>query len=587
MHVVATAGHVDHGKSTLVRALTGSDPDRLAEEHRRGLSIELGYCWTTMPDVGVVAFVDVPGHERFVPTMLSGAGPAPAVLFVVAADDEWMPQAAEHLAALEAFGVRHGVVAVTRSDLADPTPAKERVAARLGGTGLAGAAVVAVSSKTRAGLTELREALGAMLAQLPRPDPAADVRLWVDRCFAVPGAGTVVTGTLQAGSVRAGDTLLCDSESEVRVRGLQALGHEVPQVAGVARVALRLGRGVPDGLSRGSALVTPGAWRNADVVDVRVTGGETPPERPVLHIGATFVGCHHRPLGETHARLVLDRPLPLRVADRVLLRDPGSARIWGGVVMDPAPPPLARRGAARARATRLEAIATMPDLRDELDRRELVRADLLRRIGVPTEGASSYAVVADGWLLGRNRVDDLSRRLTTLMAEHTAHEPLSPGMPVPAAARALGLPTPALVVPLLPTGLRVRNGRIVTETATRLPADVEQAVAQLEKDLQEHPFQAPDAARLAEIGLHPRAVAAAAAAGRLLRLSDAVVLLPGAEEQAVRLLSRVAQPFTVSQARVQLGTTRRVVLPLLDLLDRRGLTTRLPDDRRQVVQRRD
>src|SRR5690348_1989355 len=125
MHVVATAGHVDHGKSTLVRALTGQDPDRLAEEHRRGLSIELGYCWATFPDVGDVAFVDVPGHERFVSTMLAGVGPVPAVLFVVAADDPWMPQAEQHLTALEAFGVRHAVVAVTRSDLADPAPSIE------------------------------------------------------------------------------------------------------------------------------------------------------------------------------------------------------------------------------------------------------------------------------------------------------------------------------------------------------------------------------------------------------------------------------------------------------------------------------
>src|SRR5262245_15235917 len=132
MHVIATAGHVDHGKSTLVRALTGSDPDRLEEEHRRGLSIELGYCWTTLPGAGEVAFVDVPGHERFVSTMLTGVGPVPAVLFVVAADDEWMPQAAEHLRALVAFGTGHAVVAVTRSDLADPQPMMERARVELG-----------------------------------------------------------------------------------------------------------------------------------------------------------------------------------------------------------------------------------------------------------------------------------------------------------------------------------------------------------------------------------------------------------------------------------------------------------------------
>ena len=205
MHVVATAGHVDHGKSTLVRALTGTDPDRLEEERRRGLTIELGYAWTSWPGVGDVAFVDVPGHERFLTTMLAGIGPVPAALLVVAADDPWMPQAAEHLAALDALGVAHGVVAVTRSDLADPGPAAARAAAEVGRTSLAGAPVVAVSGRTGAGLDDLRDALAGMLGALPQPDPDADVRLWVDRRFTVRGAGTVVTATLPAGTVRVGD----------------------------------------------------------------------------------------------------------------------------------------------------------------------------------------------------------------------------------------------------------------------------------------------------------------------------------------------------------------------------------------------
>ena len=228
MHVVATAGHVDHGKSTLVHALTGSDPDRLDEEHRRGLSIELGYCWTTLPGAGEVAFVDVPGHERFVPTMLTGVGPVPAVLFVVAADDEWMPQAAEHLRALQAFGVEHGLVAVTRSDLADPRPMMERARVETGRAGLGDAAVVAVSGRTGSGLEDLRRALVDMLGSLPPADPSADVRLWVDRCFTVRGVGTVVTGRLREGTLAVGDTLAhgCDS---VRVRGLQTLGREVQQ----------------------------------------------------------------------------------------------------------------------------------------------------------------------------------------------------------------------------------------------------------------------------------------------------------------------------------------------------------------------
>ena len=194
MHVVATAGHVDHGKSTLVEALTGANPDRLAEERRRGLTIELGYCWTSWPEVGEVAFVDVPGHERFLTTMLSGVGPVPAALFVVAADDPWMPQAAEHLAALDALGVRHAVVAVTRADLADPGPAAARAAAEVARTSLAGAPVIAVSAHTGTGLDDLRAALGPDHQGLP---PALRRRL------AVHEAGhAVVVAALDLGRVR-------------------------------------------------------------------------------------------------------------------------------------------------------------------------------------------------------------------------------------------------------------------------------------------------------------------------------------------------------------------------------------------------
>ena len=173
MHVVVTAGHVDHGKSTLIRGLTGRDPDRLAEERRRGLSIELGYAWTELPGVGEVAFVDVPGHQRFVSTALAGMGPVPVALFVVAADDPWMPQAEEHLAALDALGVEHGLLVVTRADLADPTEALKQAQARMARTSLAGAPYVVVSGRTGEGLDALRSGLAEVLLGVPQPDGEA------------------------------------------------------------------------------------------------------------------------------------------------------------------------------------------------------------------------------------------------------------------------------------------------------------------------------------------------------------------------------------------------------------------------------
>ncbi|MEV4728205.1 selenocysteine-specific translation elongation factor, partial [Micromonospora humida] len=354
MHVVATAGHVDHGKSTLVRALTGMEPDRWAEERRRGMTIDLGFAWTTLPGGDPVAFVDVPGHERFVPNMLAGVGPVPAALVVVAADEGWMPQSAEHLAALHALGVSHGLLVVTRADLADPGPATAQAHARLAATSLGAVESVAVSAVTGVGLPELRTALDRLVARLPAPDPDRPVRLWIDRAFTIRGSGTVVTGTLGGGELRVGDQLTLATTGEpVRVRGLHRLGTPAQRVAAVARVAVNL-RGVPrERLGRGDALLTPDRFHRTDLVDVRLAGDPAGdlPATLTLHVGSAAVPVRVRPLGGDTVRLRLARPLPLLTGDRALLRDPGRHHVCGGVtVLDVAPPPLSRRGAAAARA---------------------------------------------------------------------------------------------------------------------------------------------------------------------------------------------------------------------------------------------
>ena len=609
MHVVATAGHVDHGKSTLVQALTGADPDRLEEEHRRGLSIELGYCWASMPRVGDVAFVDVPGHEKFIATMLSGVGPVAAVLFVVAADDSWMPQAAEHLAAIDALGVSNGVLAITRRDLADPGPALARATAELRGTSLRDAPAVTVSGRTGEGLQELRDLVAEMVASLPEPDARADVRLWVDRCFHVRGAGTVVTGTLTAGRIAVGDRLALGElagELTVRVRGVQCLDQPVTSAQGVARVALNVTGSAAEGLGRNSVLITPQAWLIPDMVDVRVasSAGRLPvrlPERPLLHIGATSVATHVRPLGGDLVRLRLDRALPLRIGDRALLRDPGSRQIWGVTVLDPAPDPLCRRGQAQARATELALHDGTPDGAQEVRRRGLVRLSLLRRIGVDVAalghqlghqpghqlgqldaGDLGNLVVGD-WVLSAARAGGLRARLEELLRDHDRYSPLDPGLPVAAAAKALGLPSLELVQALVRAPLMLSRGRVMTERAVVLPAQVDRALTELERDLRGEPFSAPTAHRLRDLGFDARVIAAATRAGRLLKLSDGIVLLPGADRAAASWLGELPQPFTTSEARVRLRTSRRVVLPLLAHLDRLGLTRRLADDRRTTL----
>ncbi len=585
MHVIATAGHVDHGKSTLVRALTGSDPDRLGEEHRRGLSIELGYCWTNLPGGDEVAFVDVPGHERFISTMLAGVGPVPAVLFVVAADDPWMPQAAEHLAALDCLRVRHGLLAVTRSDLADPAPAARRALDEIAKTSLGNVAAVAVSGRTGAGLDELRAALTDLVRRLPPARVDGDVRLWVDRRFSIRGAGPVVTGTLTGGRIAAGDRLCISDGPRVRVRGVQTLGRDVPEVAGTARVALGLSGPVPVELTRGSALVTPDAWLATTTIDVTTPTPDDLPAHPLLYIGATSVGTRTRVLGGSFVRLSLDRPLPLRVGDRVLLRDPGSRALWGADVVDPDPPPLRRRGAGRDRAAMLAATTSDPPrLRDELRRRGTVRASVARRLGYSLDGADELAVRVGDWLLDRAEVPGLQRELRSLVEAHSRATPLDPGLPLSVAASRLGLPAPDLVAALVAPPLRLDDGGRVTAAAgSVLPPALAAALDALERELADNPYTAPTADRLAELRLDPRSLAAAVRAGRLVRLADGIVLLPGADRSAATRLASLPQPFTTSQARVELGTSRRVALPLLAHLDRLGLTRRLPDDRRVIT----
>ena len=589
MHVLATAGHVDHGKSTLVRALTGMEPDRWAEERRRGMTIDLGFAWTTLPTGETVAFVDVPGHERFVPNMLAGIGPVPAVLVVVAADEGWMPQSAEHLQALTALGVRHGLLVVTRSDLMEPELARDEALEHLAASSLGRPPTVCVSGATGAGLDELREALCALVAALPAPDVTADVRLWVDRAFTIKGAGTVVTGTLPAGTLRIDDELvLAPGGRRVTVRGLQSLGEPTESVPAVARVAVNL-RGVPlEAVRRGHALLAPGAWLSTRILDVRlhragpddarppdsVAGGL--PRQVVLHAGAAAVPARVRPLGADTARLTLASGLPLRIGDRALLRDPGTRQIAAGVtVLDVRPPALRRRGAAATRGAVLSAMDGAGDGAGELRRRGLVqRAELVAMGACALDGAPEAA----GWLVDPDLLAERAARLATAVAEHARANPLEPGMPLETARQVAEVPDARLVELLLGEALTVREGRVHGGSPrVELPPAVRRAVDTVRAELTQHPFAAPEANRLAELGLGAKQLAAAARAGELLKVADGVYLLPGADVEAAGRLATLPAPFTLSQARQTLDTARRVAVPLMELLARKGLSRRLPD----------
>jgi selenocysteine-specific elongation factor len=370
MAVVATAGHVDHGKSSLVRALTGTDPDRFEEEKRRGLTIDLGFAWTRLPSGADVAFVDVPGHVRFLKNMLAGVGAVDACLFVVAASEGWKPQSEEHLRILEVLGVRRGIVALTKTDLLDPTSieaAELDLADHVAGSFLDGAPIVRVAvpeGGPAGGVDPLRQALDDLLASLPpRPDHGRP-RLWVDRVFTARGAGTVVTGTLAGGGFAAGDAVVVGpAERPARIRAIQSLGRSVDRIGPGHRVALNLGGISRADVGRGDAVVAPGRWRLTSQFDaslhVLATVDHEVSRRGAysLHLGSGEQPVRVRVLGGERiasgqagrVRLYLRTALPLLPGDRYVLRESGrDETVGGGEVLDVAPV----RPAARARPDR-------------------------------------------------------------------------------------------------------------------------------------------------------------------------------------------------------------------------------------------
>jgi selenocysteine-specific elongation factor len=318
------------------------------------------------------------------------------------------------------------------------------------------------------------------------------------------------------------------------------------------------------------------------ILDVRVHGDPVAalPRSVMLHVGSAAVAARVRPLGTDTARLTLSRSLPLRIGDRGLLRDPGQHHIAGGAtVLDVAPPALNRRGAAAERARLLARLDGQPDARSELSRRGVIRRPDLERMGVTLTSSP----IAGEWLIDPDLRQEMQARVGPFVADWMRDHPLEPGPPVEVMRQALRLPDRSLVHALVSPPLTVRDGRVVRiDDGAGLPPSIAEAIEKLQTDLGADPFAAPDAARLAELRLGPRELAAAARAGALVRIAEGVVLLPGSVERSVSVLATLTQPFTLSEAKQALGTTRRVAVPLLELLDRRRLTERLPDDRRRV-----
>jgi selenocysteine-specific elongation factor len=633
-HVIGTAGHVDHGKSALIQALTGTDPDRLAEEKARGMTIDLGFAWTTLPSGREVGFVDVPGHERFVHNMLAGVGGVGCALFVVDASEGWRPQSAEHLAILDLLGIPAGVVALTKADLVDEATRDRvaaEVAARLQGTTLAGVAIVPTAAPSGLGVDAVAAALDAALDRLAEPPDRGRPRLPVDRVFTMRGSGTVVTGTLSGGSLRApAEAELLPAGRRVRVRGLQGHGRPLVEADPARRLAVNLAGVATDQVARGDVLVLPGQWAPTRVADCRLRclPGAPAPLRGrgayLLYAGAAETSARLQPLDATElrpgadalVRLHLERPLVLDAFEPVVLRDSGrDETVGGGLVLDPFPPTAVRGTAARVRRTEeLEAReaagpAGLP-ARVLAERGVVPLTDLPKLAAIaPGDLSSPVAGSGSGGMRGaappavvRSRTLAWSREAweaagaAVLEAVERQHrdDPSARGLPAQAArAAALGPagPTWPGVAGTEVVEALVAAGRLVPDgPAVRLPGHgthldpAQQAlVARVEAALEEAGVSLLGETALQDLGADRKATALLVRLGVLVQVAPGGYLGRSTLEGAVATL-RGAFPdgrlFAATEAREALGTTRRTAIPLLEHLDRSGVTVRLGDLRR-------
>ena len=612
LQVVATAGHVDHGKSSLIERLTGIDPDRWSEEKRRGLTIDLGFAWATLPSGREVGFVDVPGHERFIRNMLAGVGPVRIVLFVVAADEGWKPQSEEHLAIVDVLGAAGGVVALTKADLVAEDLLGERrrqVRERLAGTALADAPIVACSSTTGAGIEELASALDEMVGSAPPPVDTGRPRIHIDRAFTIRGAGTVVTGTLTGGSLAVGDqVVILPGGSQARIRSLQTHRRAMEEARPVSRVAANLVGLRREDAGRGDVLVHPGQWRPTGAIDVLLR-----PVRSVTHPltqrGAykVYAGSAERdarlslhgvaeipPGEEGFARLRLSAPVVVAPGDRIVLREAGRrATVGGGVVLDPHPPVRAGGDAVARLEARLE---TPPaELASVIVReRGAVRAKDLASLAGTDARSVPGAILLNGWWVAEGLRRELGRAATAALDGLHRSSPLLPGMEA-AELRGEALRegrgdvpeevAAAVLSALEAEGTIARSGTVLRLAGHEVSLGERQPEADrlVERVAAGEPTP-PTQRDLEASGFDRALIEACVSTGLLARVSPEVVVTPeflSRAEEVARTEASSPGGLTVSRFRELLGTTRKYALPILGSFDDRGITRREGDVRRR------
>ena len=617
MHVIGTAGHVDHGKSTLVKALTGIDPDRLQEEQEREMTIDLGFAWLTLPSGREVSVVDVPGHERFIKNMLAGVGGIDLAVLVVAADESVMPQTREHLAILDLLQVKRGVVALTKTDLVEQEwidLVAEDLQETLKGTTLEEAPLVPVSAVVGQGLDELKGLLDQLLEETPPRRDLGRPRLAVDRVFTMTGFGTVVTGTLLDGSLNLGQEVeLVPSGLKGRVRGLQSHRQRLDQATPGRRLAVNLSGISHDEVERGEVLTSPGWLGSTVMVDIHLRVTPWSPQSVKHNMGVTF----HTGTSETTARLrLLDaerldpgqegwaqlrliRPVPLVKGDPFVVRS-SQWTLGGGQVVDTGPRRHRRFQAATLdrlevmaqgspRETLLQTLAgSMPvefsalvaqanlspdETRTELE--ALIKEGLavVPGNGALTPGTSLFST--EGWTR-------LTEKAAQLLGEYHGEHPLRLGIPREELRNRLELAAPLFpqILDLLASqGSLLEEGALVRAPDHQVmlsPAQERGAEAYLQA-LEQQPFSPPT-----DLSLEPEVLGVLVSQGRLVRVNDEVVFTAKAyQEMEDRIVGHLKKhgKITVADVRDMFGTSRKYALPLMEYLDQRHITRRVGDER--------
>jgi selenocysteine-specific elongation factor len=580
MPIVGTAGHVDHGKSTLVEVLTGRDPDRWAEEKERGLTIDLGFAWTEIDGVEI-GFVDVPGHERFIKNMLAGVVGVDCALLVVAADSGWMPQTEEHVRVLNLIGAPTGVIAVTRTDLVDDDTlelAALEILEETSGTDLEGWPVVPVSAVTGVGVDDLRAALvSAVGSGLVTDD--GPFRMWVDRAFSIHGSGVIVTGTVQQGSLRIGEDIELQPLGIVsRVRGLHHHDAETETVRSGQRAAVNLGGVDVADIGRGVLLAEPGtsdSTRRMLVSAEPSRGFGEIPDRGAFHIhtGTASSTAQIRRVNEAVYILSLDHGVPATIGDRYLIRERGrQAVVGGGIVIDTQPEQNIDRDRAAGYAAEFD-----PEQAPDLLVRFHGSADLgyLRRATGGREPRSA-SVIGDS-AYSAPFLEDVASRALPIVAKYHEDHPKRPGPANAELASQVGVDRAVVdhVVSASPD-LAETAGSVHLASFSHELTDADEAAWKRARMTIEESLDVP---RTSQFPIDVELVHA------LLRRGDLVQIEPDlafTDTQIDRILHRVAElsdGFTVSEFKDHFGMSRRQAVPLLEWLDKQGVTLRNGDGR--------